>query len=89
MRHFGLYAAGNVNSKLALARTAIEQHSAHRDHACPEQEFDASAVLDWRELFRQLTGIDLATCPNCGSRLNSEPLPRSTVSPRAPPVLHP
>lgn len=89
VRHFGLYAAGNVNSKLALARAAIQQQEVDRDHARPEPEVDSRTVLDWRALFRQLTGIDLTACPNCGSRLESEPLPRSTVSPRAPPVMHP
>ena len=86
VRHFGLYAAGNVNSKLAAARIAIEQQAANRDHARPEPMIVAqAAALDWRALFRQLTRIDLTTCPDCGSKLESEPLPRPTGSPRAPP----
>jgi len=86
VRHFGLYAAGNVNSKLAAARIAIEQQAVDLDHARPEPAIvDQIAALDWRALFRQLTGIDLATCPDCGSKLESEPLSRPTGSPRAPP----
>ena len=87
VRHFGLYAAGNVNSKLAAARIEIEQQAADRDHARPEPAIvDQTSALDWRALFRQLTGIDLATCPDCGAKLESEPLSRSTRAPRAPPL---
>jgi hypothetical protein len=89
VRHFGLYAAGNVNSKLVVARTAVEQQAADRDHARPEPELEQTSPLDWRDLFLQLTGIDLAACPNCGAKLASEPLPRLTSSPRAPPQLQP
>ncbi len=89
VRHFGLYAAGNVKSNLALARAAIQRQAADRDQARPVPRVDSSAVLDWRALFRQLTGIDIAACPNCGSPFESKPLPRPTVSPRAPPALHP
>jgi len=90
VRHFGLYAAGNVNSKLATARTAIERQTAECDNAKSEPVVsDQAAVSDWRTLFRQLTGIDIAACPKCGSRLVSQPLSRSTCCPRAPPPPQP
>jgi len=90
VRHFGLYATGNVNSKLAAARTAIEQEADDRDRARSVTPIpDQPVVPDWRTLFHQLTGIDLAACPNCGSRLSSQPLPNLTCSPRAPPGLPP
>ena len=89
VRHFGLYAAGNVNSKLAAARSAIEAQTASHNNAPAPTLAGPTAALDWRALFQLLTGIDLTACPNCGSRLASEPLPRSACSPRAPPSLQP
>jgi hypothetical protein len=89
VRHFGLYAAANVNSKLAAARAAIERQATDCDSvqaALPTPPVPDQAVPpDWRTLFHQLTGIDLAMCPSCGSRLDSQPLSRRGCSPRAPP----
>jgi hypothetical protein len=88
IRHFGLYAAGNVHSKLSAARTAIE----NRNHppsensqppAPPAQEIDAP---DWRALFQKLTGIDLGTCSTCGGPMLSLPLADTRPSARAPPL---
>jgi hypothetical protein len=88
IRHFGLYAAGNVHSKLATARTAIE----NRNHPPsensqppppPAQEIDAP---DWRALFQKLTGIDLGTCSTCGGPMLSLPLADTRPSARAPPL---
>jgi hypothetical protein len=88
IRHFGLYAAGNVNSKLGAARVAIEEQAADRDIARPVPAItDQTITTDWRTLFHQLTGIDLAVCPDCGSPLSSQPLPRTASSARAPPHL--
>jgi hypothetical protein len=92
IRHFGLYAAGNVNSKLAAARVAIEQQSADRDHARPASVVphqDQALPEDWHALFHQLTGIDLGACPNCGARLSATPMPNLASPARAPPCLPP
>jgi len=89
IRHFGLYAAGNVNSKLAAARTAIENRnhppseSSQPPTALPAQEID---VPDWRALFQKLTGIDLGTCSSCGGPMLSLPLADTRPSARAPPL---
>jgi hypothetical protein len=86
IRHFGLYAAGNVHSKLAVARSAIETKIAG-DGSCKALSTvpQEGAPLDWRALFQQLTGIDLGTCPDCGAAIASRLLPRPTCSSRAPP----
>lgn len=85
IRHFGLYAAGNVSSKLAVARAALErQHEDETTQTSPVEPPDL-ATLDWRELFNRLTGIDLGACPNCGCRLTSVPVSQSTHPSRAPP----
>jgi hypothetical protein len=86
VRHFGLYAAGNVNSKLAAARTAIEEQAAIVPSPSPSPPAPAP---DWRDFFRQLTGIDLGECPHCGARLSSEPLASPAHASRAPPLQTP
>ena len=89
IRHFGLYAAGNVNSKLVVARAWLEDSARQpSDNAqClaspPAEEV---ATLDWRDLFQKLTGIDLAACPGCGGSLMDQPLVEGTPSARAPPM---
>jgi hypothetical protein len=86
IRHFGLYAAGNVNSKLAAARSVIEVQCALAGKtAVPVSDTPVGATLDWRDLFRTLTGIDLGSCPSCGCPLASIPLARPTHGCRAPP----
>jgi hypothetical protein len=86
IRHFGLYAAGSIHTKLAVARASIES-SQHQ----PGDNTSASplpvpvAGLDWRDLFQKLTGIDLGACPACGGSLSEQPLVDGKPSARAPP----
>ena len=90
IRHFGLYAAGHVNSKLAAARFAIESQGDVSDTTpAPPSPEPVSTTLDWRDLFYKLTGIDLGACPNCGCALASRPLSHSTHGCRAPPPSAP
>jgi hypothetical protein len=78
VRHFGLLAAGNVNTKLAAA------------HACFQEPGSAKATktsapaTDWRTLLQQLTGIDPTICRHCGGRFLIEPL-LEICSPARPP----
>jgi len=89
IRHFGLYAAGNVNSKLAVARAALEQQREDETtHTSPIATPDL-ATLDWRELFHRLTGIDLGSCPNCCCPMTTAPLHQSAHPSRAPPSAQP
>ncbi len=83
VRHFGLYAADNVKSKLATARAAIESRRPPAQPPGPPLPIPAP---DRRDFFRQLTGIDLGACPHCGARLTSEPLVGPTRASRAPPA---
>jgi hypothetical protein len=69
MRHFGLYASGNVNTKLEQAR-ALTAPAA----SAPSSD-DASPVQPWNELVLMLTGTDPMLCPNCGARLVRVPRP--------------
>jgi hypothetical protein len=83
VRHFGLYAAGNVKCKLAAARAAIEGQAAPAQVPSPSPPIPAP---DWRDFFRQLTGIDLGERPHCGARLISKPLTNPNQASRAPPA---
>jgi len=60
IRHFGLFAAGNVNTKLALAR----QRLAEAGVAAPADR--PRTPSDFRQWLLALTGIDILHCPRCG-----------------------
>lgn len=66
IRHFGLLASGNVTTKLARARRLLAQ-AAPATLSCDAPTTDA-ARLDWQSLLLLHYGLDLATCPRCGSR---------------------
>ncbi len=85
IRHFGLLAAGNVNSKLAVARGILDQRQ-HGDtlEPPPSSSVDIPA-LDWRALFLRLTGVDLGQCPDCGGALVAEAFLDAPWTARAPP----
>ncbi len=72
IRHYGLWASGNVNTKLHAARQLV----APDDPARRPDRGDAPPAADWRQLLATLTGIDLHVCPACGRRaLRSHRLP--------------
>ncbi|HEY0708979.1 MAG TPA: transposase, partial [Polyangia bacterium] len=81
IRHFGLYAAGNVNSKLATARECLEPRSPDRS---VEQAAPAPLEPAWRALVLRLTGVDPAICTACGGSFISHE-PHAVTSARAPP----
>jgi len=65
IRHFGLLASGNVNTRLAAARRAL------RAPEPPKRE-----PVDWEQRLLELTGTDPTVCPCCGGRLVRRPLAR-------------
>ena len=62
IRHYGLYAARNVNSKLVVARKILNPTV----ETSPSKEKD---TRPWWERFLENTGIDVMCCPDCGGRL--------------------
>ncbi len=70
IRHYGLLAPANVNTKLQTAKKLLE---AGQD-ASPAMDTTRALMLallaiprdDWKEILRLLTGIDLSICPSCG-----------------------
>ena len=62
IRHYGLLAAANINTKLETARRCLSTVDDTPEPATPQ------APSTWRDLFLKLTGIDLLVCPACGGR---------------------
>jgi hypothetical protein len=89
IRHFGLLAPGNVNTKLVDARAALDRRHHEALISQPTLQPPTIPPADWRSLFKQLTGIDIAACPVCGADLSIEPLLESEHAARAPPTPSP
>jgi hypothetical protein len=84
IRHYGLYAGSNVNSKLAAAQALL----APEDTASKPSESTLLALspsAPWWERFLALTGIDVMRCPHCGGRLVRRQTLTAAAPARAPP----
>ena len=80
LRHYGLLAPGNVNTRLATARKLLEARTPSVASTSSLPPAPTQAVESWRELLMRVTGIDVTRCPRCGRALTSVPLAR--VPPR-------
>lgn len=88
IRHYGLLAAGNVNTRLATARRLLEQRHPSRLGApmlLALALFVAlwrppTELLGWRERLLLLTGYDPLRCPRCGTPMHRLPLPAPAVT---------
>ncbi len=69
IRHYGLYASRNVNTKLAVARRLLEP----TPPAESPQRSRLPESASWWERFREQTGVDVMACPCCGGRLVRRP----------------
>lgn len=71
IRHYGLMASANVNSRLQIALALLSSSPIPDER--PSNQIDTPEPTD--ALFERLTGIDLAVCPRCsGSRIARFPL---------------
>lgn len=78
IRHYGLMASSNATSKLVVARRAIEADQAQAPKSDP---IAAVATKDWRERYKELTGIDLSICPRCHQgRMSRYPLTQTDLA---------
>ena len=78
IRHYGLCAARNVNTKLATAHRLLDpQTSAKANTPNPSEP---PARMTWSERFAQHTGIDVMACPGCGGRLVRRQLPTAATA---------
>jgi predicted Zn-ribbon and HTH transcriptional regulator len=77
IRHYGLWAARNVKTKLVLARRLLTGK--------PPTPLAPILPRPWWERFCQLTGVDVCACPHCKTgrlqRLRSIPALRAYVLP--------
>jgi hypothetical protein len=87
IRHYGLLASANVNTKLEKARALLLADS---DESPPPINRSSD---DWKTLFLRVSGVDVRLCPACGStRIRSVAIPPTrlpTPRRRAPPELQP
>ena len=67
LRHSGLLAASNVNTRLVQARQALHVEAAPAGSATYE---------GWRDLVHRLTGVDPMRCPFCGQMMIRHELPK-------------
>lgn len=74
LRHYGLLAPSNVNTRLVDARKVLER----RFPVAPRAPVAAASVEEttWVELLRRRTGHDASRCAKCGGEIYSRPLDR-------------
>jgi hypothetical protein len=79
LRHYGLLAPGNVNTKLVAALGLLSALSATKPGPSLKPMLDSAVdakPANWRELLLRLTGIDLSRCQKCGGPIISGALER-------------
>ena len=84
LRHYGLLAPANVNTKLVTARRLLEERPAPAAAATdapakrgPDELAPDESSVDWRVRLLRLTGVDVTRCPLCGGALRSRALVRA------------
>jgi hypothetical protein len=85
LRHYGLLAPRNVNTKLNTARILLAPQDAglkstpttQLTQRLPETSEHAELPTDWHAVLLRLTGIDVKRCRKCGGELYSRPLARA------------
>lgn len=77
MRHYGLLAPGNVNTRLVTARALLQARHPPPvpDPAATPPTAEQPQVLSWHELLLRLTCLDVTRCQKCGGAIVSHPLP--------------
>jgi hypothetical protein len=70
IRHYGLMAGRNVQTKLVQARRLLLPGAVEPDEP-PGAEMDRA--LEWSDRLLALTGVDVFACPVCGGRLVRSP----------------
>ena len=73
IRHIGIMAASNVNTKLATARALLANKATSATPPPP------NTLITWQDALLALAGIDVRHCPRCGADLERRPLPSAPV----------
>ena len=67
IRHYGLMAPGNTKTKLQKARALIGALEPVAQAELKEHNLEApQEAKTWQEMMRDLTGVDVTVCPQCG-----------------------
>ena len=82
IRHYGIWAARNVNTKLAVAKRMLASEPVDVQGAAPTKK-----EKPWWERFLEHTGIDVRSCPQCksGRLQRTRPIQVTTTAWRRPP----
>jgi putative transposase/transposase-like zinc-binding protein len=74
IRHYGLWASGNVSTRLAAAQGLLPAAPSAALPA-PVETNALGDLLDWQNRLLRLVGIDVTRCPRCGEgRMIRQPL---------------
>ena len=76
LRHYGLLAPGNVNTRLVTARTLLEQRAPQPAITAEPTSSTPTQVEHWQSLFQRLTGLDVSRCAKCNGAIQSLALER-------------
>lgn len=79
LRHYGLLAPGNVNTRLVTAREVLERRFPVAPPAPAPVATATAEENTWGDLLRRLTGHDVTRCAKCGGDIYSRPLDRPGV----------
>lgn len=82
IRHYGLLAPCNVNTRLAIARALLDRPGDDQPLAAQPKD---PGPLDWGDLLLALTGIDPRLCPKCGAKRLRFPFVCAPALTRIPP----
>jgi hypothetical protein len=63
IRHYGLCASSNVNTKLVTARRLLESSTGTSQP--PKSDSPSTEPKPWCERFLEQTGVDVMACPSC------------------------
>lgn len=82
IRHYGLYASANVETRLEQARRLLVDSIADPTSETQQGEADADTAKTWKDRLQELTGVDPDVCPACGStRLRRIAIPKQARPP--------
>jgi hypothetical protein len=91
IRHYGLYAAGNVNTRLEQARALLASSISGGCEPADVEQLAEHEQPDFVRIMLRVFGVDPTKCPRCGTRMRcvlSVPRPRFFASPnRSPPPV--
>ena len=78
LRHYGLLAPGNVNTRLVAAGTLLEHRESVPSLAVAAEPTSSShqQLERWQSLLRRLTGVDASRCTKCNGTIRSRALER-------------